>query len=104
MPGALGVTGRAIIEYLDYNPDWNIIGLSRRPSNYNSNAKFLSVDLLNKSECNSIAEHLAETTHVFFCAYAPRNSVEAEIKPNVSMLTNLLDTLEPVNNLSLIHI
>ena len=66
MPGALGVTGRAIIEYLDYNPDWNIVGLSRRPSNYNSNAKFLSVDLLNKSECNSIAEHLAETTHVFF--------------------------------------
>ena len=66
VPGALGVTGRAIIEHLDNNPNWNIIGLSRRPPNYNSKAKFLSVDLLNRSECNSIAEHLAETTHVFF--------------------------------------
>lgn len=98
VPGALGVTGRAIIEHLDNNPNWNIIGLSRRPPNYNSKAKFLSVDLLNRSECNSIAEHLAETTHVFFCAYAPQNSVEAEIKPNVSMLANLMDVLEPVSN------
>lgn len=98
VPGALGVTGRAIIEYLDNNPDWNVIGLSRRPPNYNSNAKFLSVDLLNKLECNSIAEHLTQTTHVFFCAYAPQNSVEAEIIPNVSMLANLTSALEPVSN------
>ncbi len=96
VPGALGITGRAIVEHLDGDPDWQVIGLSRRPPNYKTNATFLSVDLLDPADCAAKAGELAETTHVFFCAYAPQASVAAEIAPNVAMLANLMDALEPV--------
>ena len=31
VPGALGITGRAIVEHLEGDPEWDVIGLSRRP-------------------------------------------------------------------------
>ena len=96
VPGALGITGRAIVEHLENDPEWDVIGLSRRPPNYASDAKFLSLDLLDPADCAAKAGDLAGATHVFFCAYAPKPSVAAEIAPNVSILANLMNALEPV--------
>jgi len=94
--GAQGITGRAIVERLDHDPDWQVIALSRRPPTYPSRARFLSAELLDPASCTAIAGELAAVTHVFFCAYAPKPSVAAEIAPNVAMLANLMDALEPV--------
>ena len=46
VPGALGITGRAIVEHLENDPEWDVIGLSRRPPNYATDVKFVAVDLL----------------------------------------------------------
>ena len=95
VPGALGITGRAIVEHLEGDPVWDVIGLSRRPPNFPTDATFLSIDLRDPTDCAAKADDLAAATHVFFCAYAPQASVAAEVAPNVAMLANLLDTLEP---------
>ena len=94
--GALGITGRAIVEHLEGDPDWDVIGLSRRAPNYTTDATFHSVDLLDSTSAAAIADDLADVTHIFFCAYAPQASVAAEIAPNVAMLANLMDAIEPI--------
>ena len=45
VPGGMGITGRAIVELLENDPEWDVIGVSRRAPNYATDAKFLSVDL-----------------------------------------------------------
>ena len=96
VPGAIGITGRAIIEFLEKDGNWDIIGLSRRSNNFDSKAKFISVDLLNKEDSTKKIKELSSITHVFYCAYSPQKSVQDEIAPNISMLKNLMDGLEPV--------
>jgi nucleoside-diphosphate-sugar epimerase len=48
--GALGGIGRNLIEYLSSLEDWEIIGLARREPNFESRAKFISVDLLDRDD------------------------------------------------------
>ena len=84
VPGAIGITGRAIIEFLEKDGNWDIIGLSRRSNNFDSKAKFISVDLLNKEDSAKKIKELSSITHVFYCAYSPQKSVQDEIAPNIS--------------------
>ena len=94
--GALGVTGRALLEHLDADPGWSVVGLSRRAPDFDTGATFLSVDLSDPADCSDKLSGLTDITHVFFTAYTPRPDVADEIAPNVSMLANLMDALEPV--------
>ncbi len=92
--GALGVTGRALVEYLEDKPDWDIVALSRRAPDFPTRATFLSVDLTDTDDCRAkLAEH-PEITHVFYTAYSQQASVAAEIPVNVGMLANLMEALE----------
>ncbi|MBO6784691.1 MAG: SDR family oxidoreductase [Alphaproteobacteria bacterium] len=93
--GALGVTGRALVEHLDGDPDWSVIGLSRRAPDFETGASFLPVDLSDPADCRAKLGGLSDVTHVFFTAYTPRPDVADEIAPNVAMLANLLDAVEP---------
>ncbi len=92
--GALGIAGRALIEDLDGQPDWEIIGLSRRAPDFSSRATFISVDLLDREDCKLKLGGLAGVTHVLNTAHAPRASVAEEVAPNLAMLTNLVTTIE----------
>lgn len=97
--GALGVTGRALVEYLEDKPDWNIVALSRRAPDFPTRATFLSVDLTDAADCRAkLAEH-PEITHVFYAAYSQQASVAAEIPVNVGMLANLMDAVEQTANI-----
>ena len=42
--GALGVVGRANVEYLTTLPDWSVVGLSRRAPDFDTRAQFISCD------------------------------------------------------------
>lgn len=97
--GGLGVTGRALVEHLSDDPDWSVIALSRRAPDFPTNARFLSVDLLDREDAARVLGGLSQVTHVFFTAYAPHPDVAAEIPLNVGMLANLMDALEPVADL-----
>jgi nucleoside-diphosphate-sugar epimerase len=94
--GALGVVGRALVEHLDDDPDWQVVGLSRRAPDFETEATFVSLDLLDRAAVESAAEGLADVTHIFFTPYAPRESFAAEVAPNLAMLVNLVEALEPV--------
>ena len=97
--GALGVTGRALVQHLSTDPDWSVIALSRRAPDFPTGARFLSVNLLDREDTARMLGGLSEVTHVFFTAYAPHPDVAAEIPLNVGMLANLMDALEPVADL-----
>ncbi len=94
--GALGVVGRALVEHLEDDPGWSVIGLSRRAPDFETSAEFISVDLLDRADCEAKLGGLAGVTHIFFTPYAARATFAEEVAPNLAMLTNLVDTIEPV--------
>ncbi|MGB0573207.1 MAG: SDR family oxidoreductase [Alphaproteobacteria bacterium] len=93
--GALGVIGRALVEHLDDDPDWEVVGLSRRAPDFETGATFLSVDLLDRAATQSTLGDISDVTHIFFTPYAPRETFAAEVAPNLAMLVNLMDAVEP---------
>lgn len=93
--GALGVVGRALVEHLDGLDEWQAIGLSRRPPDFETAARFVSVDLLDADDCRRKLADLTDVTHVFFAAYIPRPTLAEEVGPNTAMLANLVETIEP---------
>lgn len=106
--GALGVAGRALIEHLEAQGNWDIIGLSRRPPNFKTSAEFIAVNLEDAADCTDKLASAGEgTTHIFFAAYAPRPSLSAEVGPNLTMLKNLTTTIEAASDVlqhvSLVH-
>ena len=44
--GSLGVIGRNLLDHLAKDDDWDLVGLSRRAPDFETRAKFISVDLL----------------------------------------------------------
>ncbi len=94
--GALGVVGRALVEHLESDPEWTVIGLSRRAPDFDTGATFVSLDLLDQAATASALGGMTGVTHVFFTPYAPRENFGAEVAPNLAMLVNLVDALEPV--------
>jgi nucleoside-diphosphate-sugar epimerase len=97
--GGLGVTGRALVEYLEREPDWDVIALSRRTPDFPTTARFVSVDLADRAATQATLGQFSEVTHVFYCALAANPDVTAEIPPNIAMIENLLDAVEPVADL-----
>ncbi|NKB48736.1 MAG: NAD-dependent epimerase/dehydratase family protein [Alphaproteobacteria bacterium] len=94
--GGLGVVGRALVEHLEDDPNWTVIGLSRRTPDFDTSAQFISVDLLNLADCKLKLGALTGVTHIFFTPYAARATFAEEVAPNLGMLSNLLDTIEPI--------
>ena len=92
--GALGVVGRALVEHLENDPEWDVIGLSRRSPDFETSANFISVDLLNLSDCKEKLTSLTNVSHVFFTPYSARESFADEVLPNLEMLKNLMTVIE----------
>jgi nucleoside-diphosphate-sugar epimerase len=66
--GALGVTGRTLVNHLISLGDWEVIGLSRRSPEFETPAKYIAVDLLNRSEIESRLRGINDISHVFYSA------------------------------------
>jgi nucleoside-diphosphate-sugar epimerase len=92
--GALGVTGRAAVNYLTSLGDWEVIGLSRRTPEFRTSAKYIAVDLLNRSELEDRLREIADITHIFFAALQPAASFFDEVAPNLAMLANTVEVVE----------
>jgi nucleoside-diphosphate-sugar epimerase len=93
--GALGVTGRTLVNHLVSLGDWEVIGLSRRSPEFETPAKYIAVDLLNRSEVESRLRDITGVTHVFYAALYWGKDVFDEVKPNLTMLKNTVETVEP---------
>jgi NAD(P)-dependent dehydrogenase (short-subunit alcohol dehydrogenase family) len=92
--GALGVTGRAVVNHLITLSGWEVIGLSRRSPEFRTTAQFIPVDLLNRSEVETRLSGIGDVTHVFYAALQPAPDFFAEVAPNLDMLVHTVETVE----------
>jgi nucleoside-diphosphate-sugar epimerase len=92
--GALGVTGRTLVNHLVSLGDWEVIGLSRRTPEFATSAKYIAVDLLNRSEVESLLSGIGDVTHIFYAALYWGTNVFDEVAPNLAILTNTVETVE----------
>ena len=102
--GTTGVVGRALLEHLETQLDWDIIALSRRPPDFPTRARFLSIDLANRSDVSAKLSGVKGITHVFFAAYSPAATLGEEAKLNAALFENLLAAVEATNSGSLQHV
>ena len=94
--GANGVVGRDIVEHLRGLGDWDVVGLSRRGGEDGGRLRHIAVDLLDADDARAKLGGLAEVTHVFYAAYQDRPTWAELVPPNLAMLVNTVDAVEPV--------
>lgn len=92
--GPHGIVGRAIAEHMENCEDWEAIGVSRRFVEAQGKVKFVAADLLDPTAIDRALGQIDDVTHVFFAAYAPRETIGEEVVPNLAMLRNLVETVE----------
>jgi len=104
---AMGIIGRNLIQHLSSLPkeEWSVIlAVSRRPLDFESRARHLPIDLLNRDEVRRFAEkEFKGVTHVFFAAYQEKPTLAEQVPPNLAMLVNLVDAVEEFSG-SLVHV
>jgi nucleoside-diphosphate-sugar epimerase len=98
--GALGVVGRANLDYLGVHTDWDIVALSRRAPDFESRAQFVSADLMDPASLKAALRNHRDITQIVFAALHEQPSLVAgwteadHIRFNLAMLKNLLDAVE----------
>lgn len=103
--GALGITGRCLLERLERDPSWDLVALARRKPDFQTRARLVPADLLDPADSRDKIGGLTDVTHVFYCAYSPRPTRQGEVETNVAMLANMMDALEPAaRNLQHVHL
>ncbi len=95
--GALGVIGRYIVDRLAREPDWQVVGLSRRKGEDRERVRYLSVDLLKPFEAD-----FGGVTHVFYAAFqaseGQASGYAANIAPNRDMLVNSVTAIDAASS------
>lgn len=94
--GANGVIGGNLIDYLSTLDDWQIVGVSRRGGVTGDCIRYISADLLDAEDTRAKLSELTEVTHIFYAAYQDRPSWAELVPPNLAMLTNVVDAIEPI--------
>jgi nucleoside-diphosphate-sugar epimerase len=94
--GAQGVIGRTLTEQLVASGGWRVVGLSRRAAESGPGVEHISVDLLDPHDTVAKLARLTDVTHVFYTAFQDRPTWAELVPPNLAMLENVLDALEPV--------
>ncbi|MDQ0379010.1 SDR family oxidoreductase [Amycolatopsis thermophila] len=94
--GANGVIGGNLVDHLVSLGDWDVIGLSRRGGADRGRVRHIAVDLLDPADARDKLRGLTEVTDVFYAAYQDKPTWAELVPPNVGMLVNLVDAIEPV--------
>lgn len=93
--GGLGVVGRTLLNHLAETPDWDVIGLSRRSPEFETSARFISVDLLDRMQAQAKLSDLTEVTHIFYAGLSGGLASE-NVADNLALLANTVDAVAPV--------
>ena len=96
--GAQGVIGRNLVDHLAALDDWDVVGLSRRDGAASGRVRHIAVDLLNGEDCRAKLGELCQVTHIFYAAYQDRPGWAELVPPNLAMLVNVVEAVEPVAN------
>lgn len=73
-----------------------MIGVSRRGGVTNGNVRYISVDLLDEDAVTKSLANFKEITHIFYAAYQDRPTWAELVAPNLSMLVNVVNTVEAI--------
>lgn len=98
--GALGVVGRAAMDVYLEDPDWQVLGLSRRHPEQETRAGWIATDLLDEASLGTALSSHPDITHIVYAALQEEASLvsgwtsDAQIGRNTLMLKNLLDALK----------
>lgn len=95
--GANGVISTNLISHLLEEDVWEVIGLSRRGGKDQEKLKYISVDLLDVGDCKAKLAGLNHITHIFYTAFQDRPTWAGLVQPNLAMLVNVVETVEPVS-------
>lgn len=99
--GALGVIGRYIVERLQQDESWSIVGLSRRAAASGPRYRHIAVDLLDLQDVEAKLAGLTDVTHIFYAAFqaAPgaASGYASNIAPNRDMLVNAVTAIARVS-------
>ncbi len=95
--GATGAAASRLAELLAARPDWQVIGICRRPpAEAPARVRFLPLDLLDAGACRERLAACPEVTHVFYAARAAHGEGGHEpVADNLAMLQNLVAAIEP---------
>ncbi|MFP2905409.1 SDR family oxidoreductase [Pyxidicoccus sp. 3LFB2] len=94
--GAQGVIGRNLVTHLAGLGDWDVIGVSRRGGASEGRVRYVEVDLLDRTDTRAKLGGLSHVTHIFYAAYQDRPTWAELVPPNLGMLVNVVDAIEPV--------
>ncbi len=96
--GASGLLGTNFHQYLESVGDWDVITLARKPASAGSTARHIVLDLLDRKACAQAVPAMVDVTHVFYLSRVvePNSDYLIKVDPNVDMLKNLIDYLDPV--------
>ena len=75
--GALGVIGHYIVERLVAEPDWRVVGLSRRKATDRRHYHHIAVDLLDAEDTKRKLAEVTDFTHIFYAAFQGRPAFRA---------------------------
>jgi nucleoside-diphosphate-sugar epimerase len=99
--GGYGVAGSAVVEAATSASGWHVVTAGRRaaPSNLldgRSAPSHVRVDLLDAKGTEAAFEGLGKVTRLVFAAYVERESMAANVAPNVELLRNTLNALKRI--------
>lgn len=94
--GANGVIGGNLIKHLLTLEDWSIVGVSRRGGISTDRVRYIAADLLDRDATRESLAGLMDITHVFYASYQDRPNWAELVPPNLAMLVNVVDAVEPV--------
>jgi nucleoside-diphosphate-sugar epimerase len=105
--GALGLVGRSVIQALEGRTDWDVIGISRRAPDFATRARFVALDLTDRTACMRVlgATPFADVSHVVYAALYEEPELVAgwrdarQIATNTAMFANALDVLAKLPSL-----
>lgn len=94
--GAQGVIGRNLVDHLASLDEWSIVGLSRRGGEERPRIRHIAVDLLDRDDARAKLSGLRDVTHIFYAAYQDRPTWAELVPPNLAMLVNVVEAVEPI--------
>jgi nucleoside-diphosphate-sugar epimerase len=101
--GATGIIGGNLVSHLSTSMDWQVVGLSRAGGQSAGNVRRIAVDLQNEADCRSKLGQSSDITHIFYAGFVPADTWAAHVAPNLALLRNVIDAVEPVAG-SLAHV
>ena len=93
--GATGIVGRNLLRHLTSRGGWDVTAVSRRKPDVPGSFRHISVDLLDSQQTKEVLGRPLGITHIFYSAYVDRPNAEDLVAPNVTMLANAMDAIEP---------